>query len=352
MVQDNLACVLHKEYDLRLEHKPMPEPQEGQVLLEMGCVGICGSDVHYYEHGRIADYIVTKPMIIGHEASGTVVKVGKGVKNLKPGDRVAIEPGVPCRCCSFCKEGRYNLCPDVIFCATPPHDGNLSRYYTHDADFCYKLPDHLTLEEGALLEPLAVGVHACKRSGVGLGTTVLVLSAGPIGLVTILAAKAYGARVICVSRSLTRLNVAKACGADIVIQVRNYQQEEVELIKKIHNALGRAPQVTIDCTGTENCLTLGMNVTRVGGKLMLVGMGPQTVSVPLVNACAKEIDILSCFRYVNDYPAALEMVASGKCPVTKLITHNFQLEEAVDAFKTASKKSDDTIKIMIHCRRG
>ncbi|KAI5696166.1 hypothetical protein M8J76_005915 [Diaphorina citri] len=352
MVKDNLSCVLHKEHDLRLEQKPIPEPGPGEVLIQMGCVGICGSDVHYYEHGRCADFIVKEPMIIGHEASGTIAKVGPNVKNLKPGDRVAIEPGVPCRCCAACKEGRYNLCPEMVFCATPPHHGNLSQFYKHAADFCYKLPDHLTLEEGALLEPLAVGVHACKRSGVGLGTSVLVLSAGPIGLVTILAAKAYGARVICVSRSLNRLNVAKECGADQIIQVNNYREEEEILIQKIHKALGDAPQVTIDCTGTENCLTLGINVTKMGGKLMLVGMGPQMVSVPLVNACAKEIDILSCFRYVNDYPDALEMVASGKCPVRKLITHNFKLEEAVEAFKTASKKADDTIKIMIHCRQG
>uniref|UniRef100_A0A8D8U444 Sorbitol dehydrogenase n=2 Tax=Cacopsylla melanoneura TaxID=428564 RepID=A0A8D8U444_9HEMI len=352
MVKDNLACILHKEYDIRMEQKPIPVPKEGEVLLEMGCVGICGSDVHYYEHGRIADYIVTKPMTIGHEASGTVVKLGPGVKHLKPGDRVAIEPGVPCRCCSFCKEGRYNLCYDVIFCATPPHDGNLSRFYTHAADFCYKLPDHLSLQEGALLEPLAVGVHACKRSGVGLGTSVLVLSAGPIGLVTILAAKAYGARVICVTRSLVRLNMAKECGADAIIQVKDYDKEGSALIPKIHAALGGAPEVTIDCTGLATCLTLGINVTRPGGKVMMVGMGPESISIPMVNACSKEIDILSCFRYANDYPTALEMVASGKCPVTKLITHNFKLEEAVDAFKTASKKSDDTIKIMIHCRSG
>lgn len=351
MGEDNLAAVLHKEYDLRLEQKPIPEPGEGEVLIRMGCVGICGSDVHYYEHGRIADFVVKDPMIIGHEASGIIAKVGSKVTHLKPGDRVAIEPGVPCRCCSYCKEGRYNLCPDVFFCATPPHDGNLSRFYVHAADFCYKLPPHVSLEEGALLEPLAVGVHACRRSNVGLGTDVLVLSAGPIGLVTILAAKAFGAKVVCVSRSTKRLQVAKDCGADTIIQVKDYVKEEAELIKQIH-ALGAAPQVTIDCTGTENCLTLGINVTRVGGILMLVGMGPQTVSIPLVNACAKEIDILSCFRYVNDYPVALAMVASGKCDVKKLITHNFKLEQTVEAFKTASKKSDDTIKIMIDCRKG
>lgn len=152
----------------------------------MDSVGICGSDVHYLTHGRIGHFILEKPMVIGHESAGVVAKVGKNVKNLVAGDRVAIEPGKPCLSCDLCKEGKYNLCDDMIFCATPPYDGNLTRYYKHAANFCYKLPDHVTMEEGALLEPLSVGVHACRRAGVGLGSKVLILGAGPIGLVTLI----------------------------------------------------------------------------------------------------------------------------------------------------------------------
>lgn len=155
----------------------------------MDSVGICGSDVHYLAHGRIGDFVLTKPMIIGHEAAGVVAKLGKKVTTLKVGDRVAIEPGVPYRYCDHCKQGRYNLCADMVFCATPPYDGNLTRYYKHAADFCFKLPDHVSMEEGALLEPLSVGVHACRRAGVGLGSKVLILGAGPIGLVTLLVRK-------------------------------------------------------------------------------------------------------------------------------------------------------------------
>lgn len=147
----------------------------------MDCVGICGSDVHYLVHGRIGDFIMKAPMIIGHEASGVVHKLGKNVKSLAVGDRVAIEPGVPCRICEFCKGGKYNLCPEMAFCATPPFDGNLRRFYAHAADFCFKLPDHVTMEEGALLEPLSVGVHACRRAEVSLGDNLLILGAGPIG---------------------------------------------------------------------------------------------------------------------------------------------------------------------------
>lgn len=140
-------------------------------------------------HGRIGPFVCDGPMVIGHEAAGVVCKAGKDVKNVKVGDRVAIEPGVPCRHCDYCKNGKYNLCPEMKFCATPPYHGNLTRYYAHAADFCFKLPDHVTMEEGALLEPLSVGVHACRRANVCLGSEVLILGAGPIGLVTAIAAK-------------------------------------------------------------------------------------------------------------------------------------------------------------------
>ncbi len=174
----------------------MPVPKDDQVLLRMACVGICGSDVHYWQHGRIGHFVLTSPMVIGHEAAGVVVSCGKNVKNLVPGDRVAIEPGVPCRTCADCKRGEYNLCKDIFFCATPPDDGNLTRYYTHAADFCHKLPNHVSLEEGALLEPISVAVQACKRAGITLGSKVLITGAGPIGLVTMMVSRAMGASEI------------------------------------------------------------------------------------------------------------------------------------------------------------
>jgi len=217
---DNLTAILFKQGDLRLENRPIPEPKDDEVLLRMSAVGICGSDVHYWTNGRIGDFIVKSPMIIGHEAAGVVAKCGKNVKHLKLGDRVAVEPGVPCRRCENCKTGKYNLCPDIIFCATPPCDGNLSRFYTHDAAFCYKLPEHVSLEEGALLEPLSVGVHACRRAGVTLGSVVLICGAGPIGLVSLMVARSMGAAKIIVSDlAENRLQVAKELGADFILKV-------------------------------------------------------------------------------------------------------------------------------------
>merc|ERR1719192_2614693 len=160
--------------DIRLEQQDVVEPGPDQVLLRMDSVGICGSDVHYWTHGAIGDFIVKAPMVLGHEAAGVVAKLGSNVTNLKVGDRVAIEPGVPCGGCSYSKSGAYNLCINMKFCATPPVHGNLARYYAHSANYCYKLPDNVSLEEGALMEPLAVGVHACRRAGVSLGKRVLI----------------------------------------------------------------------------------------------------------------------------------------------------------------------------------
>jgi len=168
-LKDNLTAILYETGDIRLEQQDVPEPGPGQVLLRMDSVGICGSDVHYWTHGAIGDFIVKAPMVLGHEAAGIVSQVGEGVTNVKVGDKVAIEPGVPCRMCQYCKTGVYNLCVNMKFCATPPIHGNLCRYYVHAADFCYKLPDNMSMEEGALMEPLAVGVHACRRAGVSLG---------------------------------------------------------------------------------------------------------------------------------------------------------------------------------------
>jgi L-iditol 2-dehydrogenase len=206
---DNLTAVLYGINDLRLEQRPIPTPNDDDVLLQMEVVGICGSDVHYLVNGRIGDFVVEKPMVIGHEAAGTVVEIGKNVKNLKKGDRVAIEPGYGCRKCTYCKEGRYNLCPDMKFCATPPYDGNLARFYVHPADFCFKLPNNVSLEEGALLEPLSVGVHACKKGGVGVGSVVLILGAGPIGLVTLISAKAFGATKVIIAGLFWKVKLKK-----------------------------------------------------------------------------------------------------------------------------------------------
>ena len=172
--------------------RPIPVPKDDEVLVKLEYVGICGSDMHYYEMGRIGDYVVEPPFVLGHEPGGTVVEAGRNVTHLKVGDRVALEPGKTCGKCKFCREGKYNLCPDVVFFATPPVDGVFQEYVAHEADLCFKLPDNVSTMEGALIEPLAVGMHAANQGGAHLGQTAVVTGAGCIGLVTLLSLKAMG----------------------------------------------------------------------------------------------------------------------------------------------------------------
>ncbi|XP_037551372.1 sorbitol dehydrogenase [Nematolebias whitei] len=350
MAQENLSVVLHAQGDLRLEHRPVPEPGPNEVLLQMHSVGICGSDVHYWQNGRIGDFVLRTPMVLGHEAAGRVVKVGSAVTHLNTGDRVAIEPGVPREMDEFFKKGRYNLSPTIFFCATPPDDGNLCRYYTHNANFCYKLPDNVTFEEGALIEPLSVGIHACCRAGVTLGTTVLICGAGPIGLVSLLVAKAMGAsQVVITDLSAERLMMAKELGADFQLTVKREDGAQ-QLAKKVEDVLGAQPQVTIECTGVESCIQTAIYATCSGGVVVLVGLGADMTTVPLVSAAVREVDIRGVFRYCNTWPKAIAMLASGKVNVKPLVTHRFPLEQAVQAFETTRQGLG--IKVMLKCDKN
>uniref|UniRef100_A0A3P9HT09 Sorbitol dehydrogenase n=1 Tax=Oryzias latipes TaxID=8090 RepID=A0A3P9HT09_ORYLA len=347
MAQENLSVVLHSKGDLRLTDCHVLHVD---VLLQMHSVGICGSDVHYWQHGRIGDFVLTKPMVLGHEAAGTVVRIGSQVKHLKVGDRVAIEPGVPREMDEFFKSGRYNLSPTIFFCATPPDDGNLCQYYTHSANFCYKLPDNVTFEEGALIEPLSVGIHACRRAGVTIGSSVLICGAGPIGLVCLLVAKAMGAsQVVITDLFPDRLAKAKELGADFQVTVSKSDSPQ-QLAKKVEDLLGVQPQITIECTGAESCLQTAIYGTRSGGVVVLVGLGAEMATVPLINAAVREVDIRGVFRYCNTWPMAISMLASGKVNVKPLVTHRFPLEQAVQAFETTRQGLG--IKVMLKCDKN
>ncbi|XP_066557361.1 sorbitol dehydrogenase [Amia ocellicauda] len=348
-MEGNLSVVLHAAGDLRLENRPIPEPGPNDVLLRMHSVGICGSDVHYWQHGRIGDYVLKKPMVLGHEAAGQVVKVGSEVRHLKPGDRVAIEPGVPRDMDEFFKNGRYNLSPTIFFCATPPDDGNLCRFYTHNANFCYKLPDNVTFEEGALIEPLSVGIHACRRAGVTLGSTMFICGAGPIGLVCLLVAKAMGAsQVVMSDLSADRLQKAKELGADYAMQVQ--KESAAVLAQRVKGLLGRQPDITIECTGAESCIQTAIYATRSGGVVVLVGLGKEMVNIPLLDAAVREVDLRGVFRYCNTWPMAISMLASQKVNVKPLVTHRFPLEQALDAFETTRRGLG--VKVMVKCDRN
>ncbi|VDI63225.1 L-iditol 2-dehydrogenase [Mytilus galloprovincialis] len=349
MSDTNLSAVLYKKGDLRLEDRGIPEPGPGEVQISMQKVGICGSDVKYWTAGAIGDFIVKGPILLGHEASGIVTKLGPNVKNLKVGDRVAMDPHITCRSCEFCKAGRYNMCPDLFFLATPPDSGALARFHVHAADFVFKLPDNVSFEEGACVEPLSVGLNACRRVGVTMGNHVLITGAGPIGLCSLLVAKAYGAAAICITDiDAKRLEFAKSLGASHTYLIDKDDKPE-ELGHKIGQLMGGPPHQTIECSGAQFSVDLAIYATRHAGAVGIIGHGPPRVSFPIVTTVAKELDIKGCFRYVNTWPTLIEMISAGQINVKPIITHNFTIEETLQAFETA--KSGAGIKVMIDCAK-
>ncbi|CAN0168919.1 unnamed protein product [Ascophyllum nodosum] len=281
---------------------------------------------------RCADFVVEKPMVIGHEAAGIVTEVGSAVTNLTRGDRVALEPGIPCRLCEHCKSGSYNLCEKMAFHATPPVHGSLARFVTHPSDFCFKLPEGMSLEEGAMCEPVAVGVHACRRAGVQPGQTVMILGVGPIGLVSLMVAKSFGAAVAVVTDvSDERLKVASELGADFTVNVRGLSPAEAAA--RVVSAGGKRPDACVDCCGFESSVATALAAAKSGGRVCLVGMGHNVMSLPVTAAAAREIDVVGVFRYKNAYPTAIHLISSGAINVQPLITHRFNL---VDDFSRAT----------------
>ncbi len=340
------AVMMYDVGDLRVEQIPRPEiTSPGQALVRIEAIGICGSDVHYYQHGRIGDCVVTGPMILGHEAAGEVIEVGEEVAGLVAGDKVAIEPGRTCRRCEFCKSGRYNLCPDVIFLGTPPIDGAFCEYLVWPADFLFKLPDNMSVEEGAMMEPLAVGIHGARRMEVKAGDSVAVLGAGPIGLCALQAAQIHGASTIIVTDVIPlRLRAAEKLGATHIL---NASEVEVEAtIMELTD--GRGVDVAFECVGTAATVAQAIKVTRSGGKVQLVGVGPATIDdFPVWEFIIKELDMSGLFRYANCYPPCLAVTASGQVDVKSLITHRFSLAETPEAMQWVIDHKDEVIKAVI-----
>lgn len=247
--------------------REVPQPADNEVLVKLEYVGICGSDMHYYETGRIGDYVVKPPFVLGHEPGGVVVEVGKNVKHLKIGDRVALEPGKTCGHCEYCKEGKYNLCPDVVFFATPPVDGVFQEYVAHEAALCFKLPDNVDTMEGALIEPLAVGFHAANQGGAHAGQTAVVFGAGCIGLVSMMALKAEGvSKVYVVDIMQKRLDKALELGATGVINSmdKNVQDEISRLTE------GKGVDLVIETAGMEITTRQAIHIAKKGSTIVLV----------------------------------------------------------------------------------
>ncbi|MEG2623805.1 MAG: NAD(P)-dependent alcohol dehydrogenase [Clostridia bacterium] len=340
----NTACVLTAPKTLAFREVPMPTVKPGEILLKLEAVGVCGSDVHYYAHGRIGDFVVNYPFILGHECAGTIVQVGEGVDLLKVGDRVALEPGVPCGKCEMCKSGHYNLCPDVRFFATPPYDGCLMNYVTFPAEYAYKLPKNVSAIEGALVEPLAIGINAALTGGVKLGDTVLIFGAGCIGLVSLLAAKAYGATQVIVADVLPkRLALAQKFGA-IALNSR-----EVDVVQEVMRLTdGRGAHVVLDCAGFSETVQGALRAARAAATIVLVGLGSDTLDgLPLGLISTKELKITSIFRYKNIYPIAISAISSGSIPILDIVSNTFPFDQTPEAYQTALDHAADIVKIAI-----
>lgn len=313
------------------------------VLIKIHTVGICGSDVHYYTHGKIGSFVVKEPMVLGHEASGTVMEVGKNIKTLKAGDRICMEPGVPDLRSRATMEGIYNLDPTVIFWATPPVHGCLRETVVHPAMFCFKLPDNISYAEGALVEPLSVGLQAVKKANVKPGDIALVTGCGTIGLLTGMSALAGGcSKVIITDMIQPKLNLASSYG---MIPVDIKKQDLMAVVKKETNGWG--VDIIFEASGNEAAIAGIFQPLCPGGKVVFIGMPVNPVLVDIVAAQAKEARLETVFRYANIYPRALSLLGSGKIDVKPLITDRYKFADVIKAFDYAVNPQPHSVKIVI-----
>jgi L-iditol 2-dehydrogenase len=305
-------------------------PRDARVRVES--VGVCGSDTAYFTVGRIGDWIVDGPIILGHECAGQVIEIGSEVTTVAVGDRVAIEPGKPCRDCAQCMAGRYHLCPDLIFFATPPYDGSLVQRMAIDERQLFRIPDTMSYDEGALCEPLSVGIWACHRAGLVPGDRALVTGAGPVGLFAAQAARAFGARSVTVSDIADfRLGIASSLGFDT---------------EKPGESDSRDHDVLLECSGAPTALADGLWRLGANGRAAMVGMPKQDVSLPLARLNVNELTIGLVNRYAHTWPMAIELISSGRVEASSLVTHHFALDGTANALLLA-KHVPDSVKAVI-----
>jgi L-iditol 2-dehydrogenase len=332
-----LASVLRAINDVGVEERPVPSPGSQEVLVQITAVGVCGSDVHYFEHGRIGNHVVRGPLVLGHEPAGRVVAIGADVTRHEVGQRVSIEPGVPCLSCEQCLAGRYNLCPRMRFLATPPIDGAFCEYVAVHEAFAHAVPDHLSDDAAAMLEPLSVGIWACRKGRVGPGTSVLVNGAGPIGLLAAQTAMAFGASgVVIADVNENRLQLAGRLGVTDTVNVTGTTLADA----------GVAPEVLLECSGHREATAAAVGVLAPAGRAVLVGMGADVLPLPLAMVQDRELEVVGVFRYANTWPTAVHLAASGRVALDPLVTGHFSLPAVRDAL-TAGSTDPSTVKVVV-----
>lgn len=331
--------------EVEIQNRPVPVPAANEVLVKIEYVGICGSDLHYYESGRIGNFIVEPPFVLGHEAGGTVVEIGENVTDLKVGDKVALEPGKTCGHCEHCKEGKYNLCEDVVFFATPPVDGVFQEYVAHEAALCFPLPPNMSTMEGALIEPLAVGMHAANQGGAHLGQTAVVTGAGCIGLCTLLSLKAMGvSKVIVVDVIQKRLDKALELGADYVINGK--EEDVVARFREITG--GKGVDLGVETAGNQIAASQLIHAAKKGSTIVFVGYSASgEMTLPIGMSLDKELNFKTVFRYRNIYPSAIKAVSSGKISIKDIVTDYFELDDIKNALDSCVHNKEEIVKGVI-----
>lgn len=339
-------ALLNKPFDIEIKEVDVPKLGPKEVLVKMMAVGVCGSDVHYYEHGKIGDFIVKEPLILGHECAGMVAAVGEDVTKFSVGDRVAVEPGVPCGKCEQCQKGQYNLCQDVEFLATPPIDGAFAQYIAHPEDFLFPIPDSLSYEQASLNEPFSVGIQACKRAGVQPGSTVVITGMGPVGLMAVVAAKAFGAtRIIVTDLADIRLEEALKLGATETINIS--KEDPVERIQEITN--GKGADYAFETAGHPAALHSAVQSLAVGGSLSIVGLPQQeeiALNIPFIGN--RELNIYGVFRYANTYPMGIEMLNNTDADLDSMFTDSYELKDTKAALERALNNKQGSLKVMVY----
>jgi len=331
------VAVLEHVGKITLQDRSVPEPGPHEVLVRVDAVGTCGSDVHYYEHGRIGDFVVESPLVLGHEPSGTVVAAGSRASRHRPGQRVSVEPGVPDFTCVQCRAGRYNLCPRMRFFGTPPIDGAFCEYVLVHEEFAHPVPDHLSDDAAALIEPLSVGIWACRKTRVGPGTRVLVTGAGPVGLLCLQAARAFGATFVAVTDvNPGRLELARDLGASHTVDVRTTRLAEAAL----------DPDVLLECSGHPAATAEAIRAVQRAGRVALVGMGGDELPLPLAHVQTRELEVTGTFRYANTWPDAIALAASGRVDLDAVVSGHYGLA-AVEQALTAGTRDANSVKVVV-----
>lgn len=339
------ALVLEKQHELKIRNIQLDEPLgPHDVRIALRTVGVCGSDVHYYEHGRIGPFVVRAPMVLGHEASGVITEVGSEVTHLKVGDRVCMEPGIPDPNSKATRLGIYNLDPAVRFWATPPIHGILRPSVVHPAAFTFRLPENVSFAEGAMVEPLAVGMHAANKAQIHPGDIAVVMGAGPIGILNALAALAGGCSQIILSDvQQPKLDLAASLGPIVPVNVS--KENLADVVMKMTDGWGA--DIVFECSGNTKAAASVFDLICPAGRVIYVGLPGEPIPYDVVAASVKEARVEHVFRYAHVYPRALALMGSGKLDVKPLITETFRFADSIKAFDYALHMPPTSVKVQI-----